>query len=262
MLAKEKKEELLQEVKREREQQINLAKHLQSLKDQLEHEKSVEKAIEFDHRLTKNQLKRETAAVQKLLTKIRELKMQQQKDLETRKRMNLEIVYVTKLQKELQVLTKEQENEITNLNSEKEKEVQVLKSKILIGKNVIQTLRYDLNSLEQKINDQNIQNEILQNRISELENAEKLATAEINRQDATLGKSEASNAKLIHMLELNKKNYRHEIEDLQHQLKKNKKKLEDYRNRNEKLVAENKANKLITQDLRHLSRCFYKPIFL
>ena len=57
------KERRIITTKREKEQQQNLAKHLEQLKNQLEHGKSVEKAIKFDHHLTKNQLKRETAAV-------------------------------------------------------------------------------------------------------------------------------------------------------------------------------------------------------
>ena len=248
-LAQVKKEELLLEVKREKEQQQNLAKHLEQLKNQLEHEKSVEKAIKFDHHLTKNQLKRETAAVEKLLTTIRELKTQQKNDLEIRKRMSLEIAYVNKLKNELEILVKHQENEINQANLEKKKEIEILKAKITISNNVIQSFKYDLNSLEQKIKEELLQKELLQNRIIELENSEKLGSEEIERQNIMLDKSEKSNAKLIHMLEMNKRNYHQELDDVRYQLQKCEKKLEQFRARNKELNVENQKNKAIRKEL-------------
>ena len=46
------------------------------------------------------------------------------------------------------------------------------------------------------------QKELLQNRIIELENSEKLGSEEIERQNIMLDKSEKSNAKLIHATSL------------------------------------------------------------
>ena len=117
-----------------------------------------------------------------------------------------------RLKNELEILVKHQENEINQANLEKKKEIEILKAKITISNNVIQSFKYDLNSLEQKIKEELLQKELLQNRIIELENSEKLGSEEIERQNIMLDKSEKSNAKLIHMLEMNKRNYHQECQ--------------------------------------------------
>ena len=176
-LAKEKKEELLAEIKIEHNQQKDLTTHVQALQKQLEDKESAEKAIKFDHRMTKAELNRKNEAVQKLLVRIRTLKRQEQANLETRRKMRLEIIHVNKLRHELKVLNESQQNAMGEITASKEKEIEVLKAKIAIGRNVINDLKYDLERLEQKIEEEKIQNDLLRNRILNLK--KKTMTREI-----------------------------------------------------------------------------------
>ena len=72
--------------------------------------------------------------------------------------MRLEIRYsVNKLRHELKLLNGDQQNAMGEMAASKEKEIEVLKAKIAIGRNVINDLKYDLERLEQKIEEEKIQ---------------------------------------------------------------------------------------------------------
>ena len=215
-LAKEKKEELLAEIKIEHDQQKDLAMHVQALQKQLENKESAEKAIKFDNRMTKAELNRKMGLFE-APGRIRTLKRQEQGN--SLRKMRLEIIHVNKLRHELKLLNESQQNAMGEMAASKEKEIEVLKAKIAIGRNVINDLKYDLERIEQKIEEEKIQNDLLRNRILELEQQDKLATEEIERQNTALAKSEESSAKLIHMLQMNKQNYKHEIKDLKEELR-------------------------------------------